>query len=197
MSVNSFGFGGTNAHVVLDDAHYYMMEHGVQGNHCTVVTPSDAWEYAKSRIENEEYRPQSTTFSRPSLFLWSAYDDTSLKGMTRKFEQWFTKVLPHSDASKLVDRVSGVLAHQRSQFAWRSFLVVQSIKELQQWNVSVPIRAHSSADLALAFVFTGQGAQWCGMGKQMLQYEVFRQSVQAGISFLKDLGCELDLESKA
>ncbi|KAL0940386.1 polyketide synthase [Colletotrichum truncatum] len=35
ISVNSFGFGGTNTHVVLDDAYHYLQERGLVGNHCT------------------------------------------------------------------------------------------------------------------------------------------------------------------
>lgn len=34
--MNSFGFGGTNAHVVLDDAYHYLRGKGLAGNHCTV-----------------------------------------------------------------------------------------------------------------------------------------------------------------
>ncbi|TGJ87999.1 hypothetical protein E0Z10_g779 [Xylaria hypoxylon] len=36
ISVNSFGFGGSNVHVVMDDAMNYLRSRGLMGNHCTV-----------------------------------------------------------------------------------------------------------------------------------------------------------------
>jgi hypothetical protein len=33
----SFGYGGGNAHCVLDDAYHYLKEHGLSGGHNTVI----------------------------------------------------------------------------------------------------------------------------------------------------------------
>ncbi|KAM5486920.1 Type I Iterative PKS [Microsporum audouinii] len=38
-SVNGFGYGGSNAHVVLDDAYHYLTLHGLKGKHCTAASP--------------------------------------------------------------------------------------------------------------------------------------------------------------
>lgn len=39
-SVNSFGFGGSNAHAIVDDAYHYLQSRGLRGNHNTTIAPA-------------------------------------------------------------------------------------------------------------------------------------------------------------
>lgn len=40
----------------------------------------------------------------------------------------------------------------------------------------------------LGFIFTGQGAQWAGMGRELMLYAVFRQSLSKSEQILLDMG---------
>ncbi|KAI1141434.1 putative polyketide synthase [Hypoxylon sp. FL0543] len=39
VSINSFGFGGANSHVILDDAYNYLRLHSLSARHCTIPFP--------------------------------------------------------------------------------------------------------------------------------------------------------------
>lgn len=41
VSVNSFGFGGSNSHIILDDAMNYLQQRGLHGNHHCIVSDLD------------------------------------------------------------------------------------------------------------------------------------------------------------
>ena len=45
----------------------------------------------------------------------------------------------------------------------------------------------------LSFVFTGQGAQWSGMGRELLGHHVFRASLEQASRYLQGLGCKWSL----
>lgn len=129
-SVNSFGIGGANAHVILESAaaHYISQ------------------------------RPTQFTSSRPQLFLFSANSQESLQESIRAHQN-YAETHPHS-----LDDLSYTLALKRDHLAYRAFGIKSEAAIMQ---VS-PARKTKQTP-ALAFVFTGQGAQWAQMGKELFQ----------------------------
>lgn len=169
VSVNSFGFGGANAHAILEPGARAL----------------------------ELDTPSATT--SPRLFVLSANTQRSLKAMIEAHYHW---VEQHPEVP-LAD-LSYTLNHRRSIQPWRFSCVADSqpalLEGLRQ-SMATPPTQSSPRHADVIFVFTGQGAQWAGMGRELLLEEttpssVFRDSIRASRDILLDLGATWDLEAE-
>lgn len=81
------------------------------------------------------------------------------------------------------------LAARRSMCQWRHALQAKSLRELlvqlhETWVPSKSSKAHR-----VLYVFTGQGAQWHAMGRELnLRYPVYRKSILRSDKILQELG---------
>ena len=94
----------------------------------------------------------------------------------------------------LLDDLAFTLNTRRSNLAWKSFAVCKDTYCLETLGemISKPIRREDTK-VNIAFVFTGQGAQWAGMSRELLHWSVFRQSVLKSQSCLEELQCSWSL----
>ncbi|KAJ5950212.1 uncharacterized protein N7479_008625 [Penicillium vulpinum] len=199
-SVSSFGYGGSNAHIVLDDAYHFMKLNGLKGNHNTVL-PSrlskcrDCDLDTEEEISSDETRSSGVTETIndiPKLLVWSTADE---KGILRLKEAWKSRFATISQSDKKSPKFLNDLAHtlacRRTHLPWRSFAVVRPSDDLGSLVdlFSPPFQSRRSSNLAM--VFSGQGAQWYAMGRQLLDiYPVFLQSIEDAGGYLRTLGCE-------
>lgn len=107
----------------------------------------------------------------------------------------YRKSLCERDARMLLS-LAHTLLQRRSLLRWRSFAVAYPFQDFGNLDISRPVYSRPSSELSLSFVFTGQGAQWLGMGRELFVYDVFRQSIQDAISYLMGVGCFLHLAGK-
>lgn len=130
------------------------------------------------------------------LLVWSAADEEGLYRLSNLYSQHFKEFL-HVKNEKIIDNLSFTLNTRRSSLAWKSFVVVKSSDDLSSISqaISKPIRATVTRP-RLGFVFTGQGAQWYGMGRELLGYPVFKASLLRSQILLRDLACEWFLLGK-
>lgn len=204
MSVNSFGFGGSNTHVVLDDAYHYLRDRRLSGNHCTSPVPGTS---ARKPLANGNGTSHtdivvngnghgtapplngsstghllngvngngSTTKdpvngngsaqgigSLPRMMVWTAADENAVKRTVGVYQKYYQERV--SGNPEKLDRLAHTLASRRSQMLWRTYAIVADGPEVQAEKTLSPAKpVRSSAEAGLAFVFTGQGAQYAGM----------------------------------
>ncbi|KAE8377420.1 hypothetical protein BDV26DRAFT_215055 [Aspergillus bertholletiae] len=189
-SVSSFGFGGSNIHIVLDDALSYLQINGLQGIHSTSAHSSTMCVecgHTNGTFEN--------TPDEQKLLVWSAADEDGISRIQNKWRSFFSSLqVTDREKNTYLNNLAFTLANRRSHHLWRTFATV---KGSDDWPTMVdkfarPCRSISPPNLA--FVFTGQGAQWYAMGRELIsEYSVFRDSIHAASRYLQTLGCQWDL----
>lgn len=189
ISVNSFGFGGANAHAILDDAHHYLQSRHITGNHSTTTYYDES--DSESGISVGPGTPLPEELSK-RLFVFSSKDQAGLQRMTKSYAKElsspeFVGQLEH----KLLEDLAYTLTSRRSHLDFSGFCVASSLKDLvAHMTKGLPILKKSHQKHSnLLFVFTGQGAQWPAMGIELLRNPIFEQSVRNSQQYLSDLGC--------
>jgi acyl transferase domain-containing protein len=148
--------------------------------------------YTTDRPNETSTFPTERQIAKPKarLFVWSAHEESALKRVAAAYSNYLLNVhsIMHQDAS--VDNLAYTLSERRSHLRSRSFVIASSIPDLQQTLKRGFLTVTRSARPPnLAFVFTGQGAQWNAMGRELLDYPVFRRSLEDADVFFQDLGC--------
>ncbi|KAL4954233.1 hypothetical protein BDW69DRAFT_183680 [Aspergillus filifer] len=188
-SVSSFGFGGSNSHVVLDDAYNFLRLRGLQGNHSSAGGPKKllCLDHQASNTNGE----MNGSSDAPKLLVWSSVDE---KGITRIQDSWKSflsdpTLIPDDKAQYLHD-LSYTLGLRRTHFSWRSFVVARSFDDWAALPDNFASAARSLTSPNLALVFSGQGAQWHAMGRELLlAYPTFHESICSAGIYLKSIGC--------
>ncbi|KAG9508299.1 hypothetical protein J7337_001863 [Fusarium musae] len=203
VSLNSFGFGGSNSHVIIDDALHYLKDRSLSGVHNTSLTPRPVTNGSGVTINGNGAAQTNGTnetngvanghpdVELPKLLVWTAADEKAAKRTIEAYHSFYKEKVWGNH--KKLDYLASTLGTRRSNMLWRVSTVVDGLTA-QALSNSKPIR--SSEDLGLAFVFTGQGAQYINMGLGLEQYPVYRETLENINEIYSSFGCSWSLFSK-
>ena len=165
-AVNSFGWGGTNAHAVL------------------AAPPEDAGSASKSghAVETPVRLPPPSNWNLLEL---SAHTEESLRAHAQNILAWMQG---NEWGSHSVEDICAAAAKRRARHPLRLSLAFNSRERLRaqletflNGEAGQGIfkgQALQPERLKIAFVFSGQGPQWWAMGRELFETEpVFRQSI--------------------
>lgn len=176
ISVNSFGIGGANGHVILDSAAEFGLEAANEQDFTNQLWLTDDRMLNGHEMINR-YEPSNghchgvangNTAQSKHLLVFSAHNASSLQQSLVEYQRY---IQAHSD--QLSD-LSYTLNCRRSHHPHRAFCVQHGSEPLE----FSPL-AKSKKTPELTFVFTGQGAQWAQMGKELIQdYPKFNADIE-------------------
>ncbi|KAL7795897.1 putative polyketide synthase [Trichoderma ceciliae] len=185
VSVNSFGFGGSNAHVVVDEAPGYLSAKGLTANHSSMDTtpPGSGGVLAEEQPEMQ-------------LFCYSANDNPGVSRVMHSHISFLES--SQKDIRGCLRNYSYTLGCRRSNLEWKGFIVAESAADLvgkiRDFDASGATRSSSKKQPKLGFIFCGQGAQWAQMGKDLMPFNVYSTSLKEASCFLQiALGSRFDL----
>lgn len=167
LSVNNFGFGGSNAHVVLE----------------------------RPPAHNLKSVPKGGDLGfRQRLFVLSTANEESLPRLVSQVGIYM-ETHPELFDPRICRNMAFTLGERRSHLPYRVAMVADSLDALAQTMNTMLIRPQRVSKVPrVAFVFTGQGAQWPTMGTELLgSHPVFAKTVQAASDFLRRIDPTLSL----
>ncbi|KAI5920866.1 hypothetical protein F4810DRAFT_713065 [Camillea tinctor] len=183
-SVNSFGFGGTNAHAIVEsfDPHVQKVSRGASPS----LPLPEAQTQASTIGETGQYSP-------PFLPLaFSAASQKSLRNIVNKYRDYLEK---HQDVSllhlswHLICR--DAMPYRVAVSAASTSQAIKTLDSLLDSNTSLGTAGTRSNIMTthprILGIFTGQGAQWPTMSKALFRtHQIYRETIRSLDEVLKD-----------
>ncbi|KAI0572271.1 Polyketide synthase phosphopantetheine-binding domain [Pyrenophora tritici-repentis] len=179
-SINNFGYGGTNAHIILEEA-----PPGFNGP----SKPTNGSTQTSHTLKNE-------------VLVFYGRDEQACERMVAGVKQYLQRHRDTASPARLMRNLGWTLAKHRTRFptGWVSAHLAQysdsdldvAIQSLDSPGFK-PVRLPSKP-VRIGMVFTGQGAQWHAMARELAApYPVVRATLDEAELILKELGANWSL----
>ena len=202
-SLCNFGYGGTNTHVILEGATKSpkQLTNGHTNGHANGYTngyTNGATNGYTNGVNGTHSNSSSHTASSDHhVYVLSGKDEVSSKAMITNLGTYL-KSRPAGDSQQLMQNLAYTLGEKRSTFSWVAAASASSLEDLlTKVDGGELVPKHSSGVPRLGFVFTGQGAQWHAMGRELVDvYPVFKESIWEADRILTEFEAEWSLKGK-
>ncbi|HET6913938.1 MAG TPA: amino acid adenylation domain-containing protein [Rhodanobacteraceae bacterium] len=150
-AVSSFGVGGTNAHVILEEAPQ------IEGR----------------KVQGDGGSRPASGGLKPALLVLSAHDEAALQ---RRAEELAQALRGHRD--EVLPDIAATLALGRKPMRVRGAVVARDVEQARERLTQVVAR-RADAKPRVVFLFPGQGSQHAGMARELVETEpVFREAFE-------------------
>ena len=240
--MNSFGYGGTNAHIILESASSSTTESEEPENPKVLVAVEDqetqhaknhnsepltALKFARSNYnQDDETRKElemngllavsgtnhiqvsgttkdtycvsdnqfsvTSLDSLPHLFVLSAKSEQTVMEVAKGLHKWGSM---RCDFERYMTNLAHTLSTRRSMMQWRYSFVAASYQDFMTSLDQILLGTNeTSSSLRIGMIFTGQGAQWYAMGRDLIfRNSRFKESLVESSKILRRLGAAWSL----
>jgi acyl transferase domain-containing protein len=171
-SVNSFGFGGSNAHVIVSDAYSYLSTRQMSGLYRTTVETPSMSEIRRFSSDGSIEKIHSTNINGTEshiaapepqgpaiIFGFSAFDKGGIQRLSESYVQNLKSQKIGSSSLLSQENFLHDLAYtpacRRSLFSWRATCRASSVADLVEKIQHLEPVLSCASPTAAAFVFTG------------------------------------------
>jgi acyl transferase domain-containing protein len=127
------------------------------------------------------------------LYIFSAHDKSSLEKQMQNLTVYLEQ-RPEVFQNSLLPNLAYTLGQRRSIFSYRVAIPARSSKQLIPVLAGMEIPPRAMKDPKIGFIFTGQGAQWHAMGKELIDaYPIFAAAMERGDRRLLELGADFSI----
>ena len=178
-SVNNFGYGGANVHLIIEGA----------------PTTSKAYTNGTNSTNGSD----QADISRSLIYILSSKDSAVSPAIGKKLASYIrgaTSTGGREEPLSPAD-LAYTLAERRSRFPWAIAVRANSLADLAKKldDDSRKATRATQSPPRIGMVFNGQGTQWHAMGRELISaYPVFGSAVQRATKILQDYGAVWSLE---